>query len=94
MKAATVQGLIAKYGEELAMEVRDLLTANIYALKDVVETEELDCEFELRRSYDVFIDEDDAEKAREGFKAALKARQRWTRDVDLIEGKHVEQASL
>lgn len=91
MKSTTMGGLIAKHGEELAMEVRDLVTANIYALKDVVETEDLDCEFELRRSYDVFVDEDDAAKARKDFKAALKTGQRWTRDIDLTEGKSVEQ---
>lgn len=94
MKASSVHDLIAKHGTELAMEIRDLVTAQAYALKDVVETEEIDCEFELRRSYDVFIDQDEAAKAVKGFKASVKAGQRWTRDVDLIEGKNVEQVRL
>lgn len=94
MKASSVQGLIAQHGPELAMEVRDLVIAQIYALKDVVETEDLDCEFELRRSYDVFIDSDEAENACKNFKASVKAGERWTRDVDLVESKNVEQVGI
>ncbi|KAK5170169.1 uncharacterized protein LTR77_004754 [Saxophila tyrrhenica] len=93
MKTATVHGLIEKFGTELAMEVRDLVMAQNYALKDAVETENLDCEFELRRSYDVYIDEDEAEKAKKDFLANLKAGARWTRDVDMIEGKNIEQVT-
>ncbi|KAK3058456.1 hypothetical protein LTR09_000020 [Extremus antarcticus] len=93
MKTSTVHNLIAKHGTELAMEVRDLVTAQIDALKDIVETEGLDCEFELRRSYDVFIDPEEAEKAKKDFLASVEAGARWTRDVDLVEGGNVEQVT-
>ncbi|KAK5133604.1 hypothetical protein LTR08_007552 [Meristemomyces frigidus] len=63
----------------------------IYAIKRVVEKEGLDCEFELRRSFDVLLDAEEAEEVAGGFLASLKAGQKWTRDVDLVDAKYVEQ---
>ena len=91
MKSDTLMNLIKKFGLEAAMEFRDLVAEQIYALKDVVETEELDCEFELRRSFDVFIDAAEAESVREGFLAALRKKERWTRDVALVGEGSAEQ---
>jgi len=85
--------LIKTFGLEAAMEFRDLVAEQIYALKDVVETEGLDCEFELRRSYDVFIDAAEAEIVRGDFLAALRKKERWTRDVALIGEGSAEQVS-
>jgi len=83
--------LIKKFGLEAAIEFRDLVSEQIYALKDVVEKEGLDCEFELRRSYDAFIDSAEAEGIRKDFQSALGKDQKWTRDVALIGETNAEQ---
>ncbi|KAK7735945.1 hypothetical protein SLS53_007324 [Cytospora paraplurivora] len=49
-------------GEHAAEELSRFVKAQIYALKDAVEKEHIDCEFELRRSYDVFRSEGDARR--------------------------------
>lgn len=66
----------------------------VYAVKHLVETEGLDCEFELRRSFDVFIDPSEAERVKERFKANLKEGRRWTRYIDLVDERHAEQVGL
>ncbi|KAF3000891.1 hypothetical protein E8E13_007958 [Curvularia kusanoi] len=53
----------------------------ISSLKHIVDTESLDCEFELRRSFDVFTDTADAEDVFCRFEAARKRGEPWTRNV-------------
>ena len=89
----SIQKLIEQHDLEGATEIRDLCIAQIYALKHIVEKEGLDCEFELRRSYDVFLDETEAEEVRKKFDANVKAGERWTQDVDFIGADFVEQVS-
>lgn len=66
---------------------------HIFALKHVVEAEGLDCEFELRRSFDVFLDEGQAEYARTQYQAGVKAGHRWTKEVDFVGAEFAEQVS-
>lgn len=63
----------------------------IYAIKHAAETENIDCEFELRRSYDVFIDDNVAEQVQQDFQTSFQAGQRWTREVDFVGDKYAEQ---
>lgn len=57
----------------------------MHALKGVVETERLDgCEFEPRRSYDVFLSEGDASAAAAAWRACVGRGDAWTRDVSLV----------
>lgn len=90
-KTDTMLSIIKRDGLEAATEVRDLVHDQIYAIKDVVEREGLECEFELRRSYDVFLTEPEAEKARKEFEDSRNAGQKWTREVDWIGRDFVEQ---
>lgn len=50
-----MQSFTRRFGEEAATEALNFSRAHVYALKKVVEEEGIDCEFELRRSYDVFV---------------------------------------
>jgi len=86
-----MQSLVRDFGEEAATEVLNSLHAHVYALKKVVEEEGLDCEFEMRRSYDVFCNDDEAEAARQYVRACQQAGQQWTDDVDFVEEKFAEQ---
>lgn len=53
----------------------------IAELKRIVDAEELECEFELRSSFDVFVDAAEAEEMYERFDAARKKGERWTSNV-------------
>ncbi|OQO03359.1 hypothetical protein B0A48_11617 [Cryoendolithus antarcticus] len=89
---ATAYHIIKKAGNT-ANELAAFVGRQIQALKHVVEEEDLDCEFELRRSYDVFLDPDDAATVRKEFRKAAKEGQEWTRSRILIEDRHLEQTS-
>lgn len=69
----------------------DVVDEQIHLLKLIVEREGLDCEFELRRTYDVFYDGHDAETAMHDFHASLWRGQRWTRDVSVLNESMAEQ---
>lgn len=60
-------------------------------LKGIVEAEELECEFELRRSFDVYTDAKEAEDVRRRFEVARKKGELWTRNVAWIGEGSVEQ---
>lgn len=83
--------LIKRHGLEATMEYRDLVLENIYATKQTVEREDIDCEFELRRSFDVFIDEAESEEIWQEYESCLKAEERWTKDVSFWGKDHAEQ---
>jgi len=89
-----MQTLVKRYGAVMAEEIAAFVNEQIYALKEIVEAEGIDCEFELRRSFDVFIDEKEAEEATRFFREGVRAKARWVRNVDLVDQKYVEQVSL
>ena len=91
MKTDTMLDVIKRDGLEVATEVHKLAMEQIYALKEVVEREDLYCEFELRRTYDVFLTAPEAERAKREFDDCRKAGQKWTRDVDWIGPEFAEQ---
>lgn len=82
---------IQRHGIEAAEELAAFVGDQIHALKDIVESEQLDCEFELRRSFDVFIDGSEAKEAIEFFQDSVRAKHRWVRNVDLVGEKYAEQ---
>jgi len=86
-----MQALAHRFGEEAATELLNFSRKHVYALKRVVEEEGLDCEFELRRSYDVHCNDREAEAARQYVRASQKAGRQWADDVDFIDGKFAEQ---
>lgn len=71
----------------------DLIRAQPYAIKHAVEEEALDCEFELRRSFDIYLDEQDGGSAAAGFKDSINAGQRWTKEVGHVLQQHIDQVS-
>lgn len=90
-KTDTMLKIVKRDGLDAASEVRDLTQRQIYAIKDVVEREGLECEFELRRSYDAYLGAEEAEARREEFEACLKDGQAWTREVDWVGPQFAEQ---
>ncbi|KAF2733334.1 DAO-domain-containing protein [Polyplosphaeria fusca] len=50
------------YGEAAAAELQRFETQNVYAVKELVESERLDCDFHLTRAVDVYLDATQAEE--------------------------------
>jgi hypothetical protein len=88
-----MQSFTQRFGEEAATEALNFSRAHVYALKKVVEEEGIDCEFELRRSYDVFCNDGEAEAAVKYVRDRQSAGQQWTDDVALVDPKLAEQVS-
>ena len=85
VKVDTQLNLARAHGAAAAEEFAAFVNKQIYALKDTVGREELDCEFELRRSYDVFLDTAGAETEEKEFKVCLPEGQRSTRERQLTD---------
>jgi hypothetical protein len=91
VQATSVQALAERFGQAAADEMAAFVSKQIYAMKRVVEEEGLECEFELRRSHDVWCNADEAKAAKAYVKASHKTEQRWAVDVDLVEDRLAEQ---
>ncbi|KAI0861129.1 FAD dependent oxidoreductase [Xylaria cubensis] len=67
IKIRSILNQLERGGLEKAEELIAFVGAHVDAFKDVVERERLDCEFELRRSYDVYMSEKEASSVRESW---------------------------
>lgn len=92
-KTTSLLKVLEKDGIEVVEDLTAYVGAQIEAYKDVIEREGLDCEFELRRSYDVYANEKDAAALREAWAKALKQQKSWTRSRQLIEADFAETLS-
>lgn len=63
---------IEKYGLEAAAEIANHEIAHVQAIRDLVAKENIDCEFTLTRSFDVFYDEVMAVQAKEAYDVMAK----------------------
>lgn len=91
VKTTTLLSALAKNGPKAAESLADYVRAQIYAIKDVVEQERLDCEFELRRSYDVFLSNDKLSALKRMWDEAVRRGDRWTRERDFIDNRFAER---
>jgi hypothetical protein len=91
VQAFTLQKVFEEHGVEAANEFAAFALAQQYHMKDAVDREGLDCEFEMRRSYDVHIDEEDAKQAEELYRTAMREGYPWARDLDFVGPEFVEQ---
>jgi hypothetical protein len=86
--------LLKEHGLEAANSLAAFVKAQQYHMKDAVDRENLDCEFEMRRTYDVYIDEQDAKEAEELYRLAITEGHQWARDLDFVGGEFAEQVSF
>ncbi|KAK6004681.1 hypothetical protein QM012_008543 [Aureobasidium pullulans] len=93
VQAFTMGKMIKKFGVDAANEFAAFVSAQKYLMKDAVDREELTCEFEMRRSYDVFVDEEEARQAQELYRTAIQEGQDWVRDFDYVESWLVEHVT-
>lgn len=90
VKTTTLLSTLANDGPEAAESFAAYVRAQINAIKDVVEQEGLDCEFELRRSYDVFLSNDKLSTMKRMWDEAVKRGDRWTRERDFLDHRFAE----
>lgn len=81
------------FGATAAAEVALFEAANVYAVKGLVEREDLDCDFQLTRSLDVYMDPQHAKDTEEAWRKLGREGVADLRDVAFVSGKDAERVS-
>ncbi|KAK4694741.1 hypothetical protein P7C71_g2895, partial [Lecanoromycetidae sp. Uapishka_2] len=84
---------IEKYGLEAAAEIANHEIAHVQAIKSLVEKENIDCEFTLTRSFDVFFDEQMALQAKDAYDSLVKKDLTFVNDAHYTPAKDAERVS-
>ncbi|RWA14901.1 hypothetical protein EKO27_g143 [Xylaria grammica] len=92
-KAGTILKLLERGQTEVAEGLVDFVSAHIDGYKEVVEREGLDCEFELRRSYDTYINEKDAVSLRKIWAERSARGEPWMQSRQLLDTEFAERVS-
>lgn len=58
---------IEQYGLEAAVQLADFEFDHVQTIADLVKKEDIDCDFELTRSYDIYTDVEQAEVAKRNY---------------------------
>lgn len=69
------------YGQEAAAEMAAFEASHVFAVKDLVEREGLDCDFHLTRAVDVYLDPEHARQTEQAYRELVKAGAVNLRDV-------------
>ncbi|KAF2089926.1 FAD dependent oxidoreductase [Saccharata proteae CBS 121410] len=78
------------FGKDAATEIALFESSQVYAVKDLVEKEKIDCEFTLTRAVDVCLDEEHAAKCKKEFDELVARKAPSVRDVYYAQGKAAE----
>ena len=81
------------YGDEIATEIAEFGRQHVFAMKELVEREGIECDFWLQRSLDVFCDEEQGEELVEGWERTRKRQESFYRDAGCMRGERVEKVS-
>ena len=81
------------YGASAAAEVANFEAANVYAVKELVEAEKLDCDFHLTSAIDVYLDADHARQTKMAWEKLRKENVVELRDVACIFIEDAERVS-
>lgn len=79
-----------KYGSENAAAFARFEAANIFAVKDMVEKENIDCDFVLTRAVDVYLDKAHAEATYEAYQELRRIGVADLGDIHYLEGPNAE----
>ncbi|KAI9371247.1 phosphoenolpyruvate phosphomutase-domain-containing protein [Aspergillus egyptiacus] len=84
---------IDRYGVEAGAEVADFEIAHIQALKKLIAEEGIECELNLTRNMNVYLNEEDGEKARKVYEALVARGLGYTTDIHYTSAKAAEKIS-
>lgn len=82
------------YGIEAAAELAAFEMANVYAVKDLIESERLDCDFHLTRAVGVFLDETHGRQTEAAYRKSVKDGRVDSKDTAFIPPKDAERVRL
>jgi len=82
------------FGIEAAAELAAFESANVYAVKDLVESEGLDCDFQLTRSLDVYLDKKHAMETEAAYRKLVEAGVADLHDTAFIPEKDAERVRM
>lgn len=86
--------VLDEYGKDAAVEIAEFHIKQIYAMKEVVDREALDCDFLLTRSFDVFMNDGQATREENEVKRLCDAGIDVVKQhVSMIKREHVEAVS-
>ena len=79
------------HGTDAAAELAKFEAAHVYAVKDLVEREGLDCDFNVTRALDVFLDPKHAKQTEEAYRELVKANVVDLHDIAFTPKKDAER---
>ena len=82
-----------KYGSVAASEVTAFELANLYALKEMIELEKLDCDFHLTRAVDVYLEPEYAEQTEKAYRELAREGVVNVKDVEFTPKEQAERVS-
>ncbi|KAF5533883.1 FAD dependent oxidoreductase [Fusarium phyllophilum] len=81
------------FGSAATAELAEFEAAHVFAVKDLVESENIECDFHLTRALDVYLDEKHADEVRTTYKDLSQKRNMNLADVAFIDDKDAERVS-
>ncbi|KAL3465853.1 FAD dependent oxidoreductase-domain-containing protein [Aspergillus heterothallicus] len=84
---------IERYGVEAGAEVANFEISHIPALKKVIAEEGIDCDLNLTRSMNVYLNEEEGEQAKQIYEALVSCGLEYTSDLHYTPQKYAEKIS-
>jgi len=85
---------IDRHGLERGAEIAEFEAAHVTAIKNVVAKENIDCDFVITRTTDVWCNDDAAQKAKANYDRMVAYGLKYMDDVDFYIGKDAEGVSI
>ena len=85
---------VDRLGLKAAAEISNHEISHIQAIKTLVEKEKTDCDFTLTRTFDVFLDEDMAEKSKHAYDRMVQQGLTSVGDAQYTPAKFAERVCL
>lgn len=81
-------------GIEAASQLAEFEASHVHAVKELVETEKIDCDFHMTRALDVYLDADHANEVESTYKSLEELDILNLRDVAVTSGKAAERVRV
>ena len=88
-----ISSLVKGYGTEAAVEVVRFEAAQLQEIEKIVSSENVDCDFKVARSYDVWTEENAAKEAKTAYENIRSHGVEFVDDAKFILGDEAERVS-
>lgn len=85
---------IERHGTEAGAELANFELSHVKALKDVISEEGIDCDFNITRNMNVYLNEAHGEKAKQKYEALASQAHSFVEDIHYTSQKHAEGVRL